>query len=163
MKLIWNRDKGEARIEGGQVFRITCDVRNELNGRRRLHDRDDVVNTVRENGTWGHAYMPRPFPKGTWNITGVEKTAVPVFAPFKIKTNAHQKVELWNLDGHGGYDRASGVFAEDYGYHLHWSERSLTTLGCGRVGANTSSEVAALAALVSEALGRGEGVVLEVV
>ena len=163
MRLVWKRDEGEAWCEGGRVFRITCHVRNEIDGGRRLHDPDDVVNTVREDGTWGAAYMPRPFPKGVWKITGVEKTAVPVFAPVKIKTDAHQRVEVWHLDELGGYKKPSGVFVEDYGYHLHWSEGSRTTLGCGRVGTNTSREVVMLAALVSEALGRGEGAVLEVV
>jgi hypothetical protein len=142
---------------------ITSDVRNELNGRRALHKPDDVVETVTKEGTWGHAYMPRPFPRGIWKITGVEYTAAPAYAPVKIKTNARQKVELWNLDSGGGYDRPSGIFEEDYGYHLHWCADSRTTLGCGRVGKNTSREVTVLAALVKDALGRGEEVILEVV
>jgi hypothetical protein len=162
MKLIWRRDKSEARL-GDSVFTIRSEVRNELNGRRRLHDPDEVVNIVRENGTWGHAYMPRPFPLGVWKITGVEKTGVPVFAPVKIKTDAHQKVELWNLDGRGGYDRPSGVFAEDYGYHLHWSAASRTTLGCGRVGMDSAKEALALAALIEAARKNGEEVLLEVI
>ena len=162
MRLMWRRDKGELRLDAG-VFTVRCEVRNELNGRRKRNSPDEVVNIVRADGTWGHAYMPRPFPLGVWKITGTEKTSVPVFAPVKIKTDAHQKVELWNLDGRGGYDRPSGVFEEDYGYHLHWCAGSRTTLGCGRVGMDSAKEVLALAALVDAALGNGEEVLLEVV
>jgi hypothetical protein len=162
MKIVWNRDAGKAEC-CGEEFAITCDVRNELNGRRKLHDRNEVVNTVTADGRWGHAYMPRPFPKGNWKITGVEKTSVPVFAPVKVTTNAHQKVEAWNLDGRGGYDKPSGIYEEDYGYHLHWSEASRTTLGCGRVGVESCRQALALAELVKAARERGEEVELEVV
>ncbi|MDR2865730.1 MAG: hypothetical protein LBV68_08990 [Spirochaetaceae bacterium] len=72
MKIVWKRDAGRA-LCAGREFIITSIVRNELNGRRKLHNPDDVVNTVKENGTWGAAYMPCPFPKGTWEITGMEK------------------------------------------------------------------------------------------
>jgi hypothetical protein len=162
MKIIWRRDSGTAEC-GGKEFVITSIVRNELNGRRRLHEPGEVVNTVTKDGRWGQPYMPRPFPKGTWKITGVEKTGEPVFAPVKIRTDAHQKVELWNLDGRGGYDRPSGIFAEDWGYHLHWSENSKTTLGCGRVGTDAGSEALALARLVSGAMAAGGDAILEVV
>jgi hypothetical protein len=161
-KIIWAREAGTARFEGRE-FVITSDVRNELNGRRKLHDPEEVVNVVNADGTWGRAYMPRPFPRGLWKITGTEKTTRPVFAPVKIKTDAHQKVELWNLDRGGGYDRPSGIFADDWGYHLHWSEYSRTTLGCGRVGRNTSREVVILAEFVEGALKNGDEVTLEVV
>jgi hypothetical protein len=166
MVILWERGKGEAKVYNlgySGVYKITSDVRNELNGRRGLHDPGEVVNIVQANGTWGHAYMPRPFPLGKWKITGIERTSAPVFAPVKIKTNAHQKVELWNLDRGGGYDKPSGIYAEDYGYHLHWSACSGTTLGCGRVGRNSAKEVLALAAVIEEAFKFGEPVVLEVV
>jgi hypothetical protein len=107
--------------------------------------------------------MPRPFPKGNWIVLGFEKTSKADFAPVKIKTNAHQKVELWNLDGAGGYDRPSGIYEEDYGYHLHWSEHSKTTLGCGRVGEDSDREVLALLELLQAAWREHETVFLEVV
>jgi hypothetical protein len=162
MRIIWRRDSGIAEC-GGKEFVITSITRNELNGRRRLHEPSEVVNIVTRGGRWGQAYMPRQFPTGTWKIVGVEKTSEPVFAPVKIKTDAHQNVELWNLDSHGGYDRPSGIFAEDWGYHLHWSENSKTTLGCGRVGTDTNREALELAGLVSDAMAAGKDVILEVV
>ncbi|MDR0538923.1 MAG: hypothetical protein LBG74_00245 [Spirochaetaceae bacterium] len=97
MKFIWERDRGIMRCVGvGVEFTVTCDVRNEVNDRRKLHNPDEVVHTVRADGTWGHAYMPRPFPKGEWKITEIEKTSKPVFAPVKIKTEFHPKLlENW--------------------------------------------------------------------
>lgn len=155
------RDEGVAET-CGRNFVITSEVRNELNGRRRLHDRTEVVNVVTADGRWGHPYMPRPFPKGSWRVTGAEESRERTFAPVKIKTDAHQRVELWNLDADGGYDKPSGIYAEDWGYHLHWSEHSRTTLGCGRIGTGTGTEALRLAALAREARGRGEEVTLEV-
>jgi hypothetical protein len=162
LKIEWNRDAGKA-LCGGKEFVITSDVRNELNGRRRLHDPDEVKHIVTADGRWGDAYMPRPFPVGQWEVVGIEETSSPEFAPIKIKTNAHQKVERWNLDGRGGYEKASGVFVEDYGYHLHWSEHSKTTLGCGRVGTFHAREVVELAKMIQAAWRKGETVFLEVV
>ena len=165
MNIKWERDKGWAVVDNpkyNSLFTVTCEVRNELNGRRKLHNPDEVVNVVQANGMWGHAYMPRRFPKGKWQITQVIYTGEPVFAPVKIITNAHQKVELWNLDKNGGYEKPSGIYADDYGYHLHWSKNSRTTLGCGRVGYDSAKEVLALAALIEASIKAGEPVVLEV-
>jgi hypothetical protein len=117
MKIVWDVEKGIA-VFCGKEFIITSDVRNELNGRRRLHDKKEVVNVVTAAGKYGLPYMPRRFPKGQWEITAVEETAKPLFAPFKIKTNAHQIVDTWALDSSGGYDRKTGS-AGDYGYYLH--------------------------------------------
>jgi hypothetical protein len=162
MRIVWDRDGGEARF-CGKVFVITSDVRNELNGKRRLHDKQEVVNIVTAEGKYGEAYMPRPFPRGVWKITAVEESRNPVFAPYKIKTNAHQTVDVWTLDANGGYDKKSGKSAEDYGYYLHWSEFSRTTLGCGRVGNDTSYQVILLVELIKAAWNEKTAVLLEVV
>jgi hypothetical protein len=84
MKIIWHRDEGRFICDNTE-FRVTCDVRNELNGRRKLHDRLEVVHAI---ATGNPPYMPRPFPKGKWRITGIENTDNPVYAPVKIKTDA---------------------------------------------------------------------------
>jgi hypothetical protein len=160
MKILWNRDTGRAVCEGEEL-RITCDVRNELNGRRRLHEAEEVIRAV-VRGEWGPPYMPRQFPKGTWKITALEKTDNPEFAPVKIKTNARQIVEVWKLDKKGGYDRKSRNTIEDEGYHLHWSKPFKTTLGCGRVGYDTPQQVQLLAGLIQKAWDRDEPVVLVV-
>ena len=161
MKILWNRDAGRAVCEGLEM-RITCDVRNELNGRRRLHEAKEVIKAV-VRGEWGPPYMPRQFPKGTWKITALEKTDNPEFAPIKIRTNARQPVETWELDGMGGYDHPSGNTVEDEGYHLHWSKPYKTTLGCGRVGYDTPEQVQLLARLIQASWDNNESVVLEVV
>jgi hypothetical protein len=162
MKIVWDRDLGTAMLDG-QQFVITSEVRNELNGRRLRHAPGEVVRTVTNKGTYGDPYMPRPFPEGLWKITGLESTNVAVYAPIKILTNAHQSVQVWALDKDGGYDVPTKNFVEDYGYWLHWSQASRTTLGCGRVGTNTSEQVRELARLVNAALTLGEEVLLSVV
>jgi len=162
MKIVWDRDAGKASVDGGE-FDITSEVRNEVNGRRKLHRPAEVVYSMTEECYKGPPYMPRPFPKGTWPVYAVEKTDKPEFAPVKIKTAAHQKVEVWALDEKGGYERPTGETVDDWGYWLHWSEWSRTTLGCGRVGGGSAKQVVALAELIQAAWGRGEDVVLEVV
>jgi len=67
MRIHRKRDTGVATVDGRENFRITCVVRNELNGWRLLHNPGDVVFTVTKDGRTGDAYMPRPFPKGLWN------------------------------------------------------------------------------------------------
>ncbi len=113
MRIIWNRDKGEA-VCGDMSFIITSDVRNELNGRRLLGNPKEVVRAI-VNGRWGSPYMPRPFPLGTWRITGIEKTDNPEFAPLKIKTDAYQMVQTWELDAEGGYSNPTGEYVRDEG------------------------------------------------
>jgi hypothetical protein len=158
MKLRWNLD-GNTLVCGDERFDITCDVRNELNGRRRLHDPDEVIKSVDGSGHWGKPYMPRRFPRGTWPVLGAEDTREKDFRPVKIRTGAHQQVRTWVLDDKGGYDHPGESFVEDYGYHLHYSW-SNTTLGCGRLA--TEGQVRRLAELVRTALAAGDTVLLEV-
>jgi hypothetical protein len=159
MKIVWERDKNRADFNA-EVLKITCDVRNELNGRRRLHDPKEVRRVVQPDGHWGPPYMPRPFPLGTWRVIAVEDTADKEFAPVKIRTNAHQLVRTWALDAAGGYDHEEDRLVEDAGYHLHFAEFSRTTLGCGRL--ETAGQARSLAAAIRKAMGKGEIVQLEV-
>jgi hypothetical protein len=116
------------------VFSCDCEVRNEINQERKLWNPDEVVETMVMNKyEKSYPYMPRPFPKGQWNIIGWrdtdnEKYVEPVF----IQTDAYQIVEIWDLTDTGGYLIGTGEYTNDYGYGFHfWSGR--TTLGCGRL------------------------------
>lgn len=163
MKIEWNRDKNDLYCSGIHFF-VTNKVRNEIDPLyvRRLHDPKEVVKAI-ENGQYTKPYMPRKFPKGTWQITELEWTEDEEFKPVKIKTNAHQMVETWLLDDKNGYDKPSGKFVNDSGYYLHWSKKYSTTLGCGRVGTDTDKQVRKLAGLVKQAFDKGEMVILEVI
>ena len=160
MKLTWHRDKETLEVNG-ETFVVTNNVRNELNGRRKLHDKKEVVRAI-VDGVYGSPYMPRQFPLGTWKITEIEETTARDFAPIKIKTDARQAIETWALDKSGGYDHPTGQYVIDSGYYLHWSQYSKTTLGCGRVGTDTDTQIRRLASIVGAGLAVGE-VFLEVV
>jgi hypothetical protein len=113
-------------------------VRNELNGRRKLGLKPDVVLTEPDDGTKPKPYMPRGFPEGSWKITGIVPHNDPkdhYLNPYFIATNAHTLVEEWGLDASGGYDKPTGRFVRDAGYGIHWPDPqySTTTLGCIRV------------------------------
>jgi hypothetical protein len=163
MKLTWTREK-DCLETGGIVFTVTNIVRNEIDPShvRNLHVPSEVRRAV-VNGSWGDPYMPRKFPKGTWQITAVEDTTEADFAPVKIRTNAHQMVETWLLDKGGGYDKPTGLMVNDSGYHLHWCAGSRSTLGCGRVGTDSPKQVLKLAKMIRTAMSAGEVVTLEVI
>lgn len=164
MLLRWNRKESILYIAGLEdaEYVATSTVRNELNGRRRLHDPKEVVRAV-VNGQYGPAYMPRPFPTGIWHITGIEiiHDESSEYWPLKIKTDAQQEVETWALDDAGGYAHPTGETVTDGGYWLHWTP-SKTTLGCLRIGTDNAEQVRELAGFISAALDRREVVVLEV-
>lgn len=157
MLLRWNRATGVLQAGRDEFFYVKSIVRNELNGRRALHKRSEVVRTMPEPG---EPYMPRPFPLGTWVVSKPELRSDEYKRPVYIPTNACQEVALWDLDDDGGYDHESIERVVDYGYGLHWSETSSTTLGCGRVA--TRKQVVRLAAIINLALTAGEEVLLEV-
>ena len=162
MVITWDMKKKKAAFNNVH-FDIASVVRNELNGRRRLHDKKEVVRVVNKERTWGSAYMPRPFPAGKWEVTGIHETIDRNFAPVKILTDAHQKVEVWALDKSGGYEKGTGEFVDDWGYYLHFAAASRTTLGCGRVGNDSDKQVRLLAKMIQEAWGNGELVYLDVI
>jgi hypothetical protein len=82
-------------------------------------------------------YDPQPFPKGLWTVTGVEwqrdaKFDFNTYGPVKIKTDAWQMVNVWELDEEGDYLKPTDVRVRDTCYWLHYS-RFGTTLGCIRL------------------------------
>lgn len=125
MKLILNSEKTVLTCERHAPIPVSCEVRNELNGRR---GGQDVTHTM----PGGQPYMPRVFPKGIWTLgKPVAKTA-PYTAPWFIPTNAWQMVEVWSVDRDGFYEKGTNRFVKDEGYGLHCST-SRTTLGCLRI------------------------------
>lgn len=159
MKVIYDRDKSVLSF-GEIIFNVTNIVRNEINpyAVRRLHDPLEVRYTVTAGREKGDPYMPRQFPLGSWEITGVEWYAVSGFDKseyglVRIRTNAHQKVQTWTLDKKGGYDKPTGFYVEDYGYLFHFAPNSNTTLGCGRVA--TQEQANKFAQLCQDALHDG--------
>jgi len=156
MKLSWARDAGILQY-GDNSIKVICAVRNELNGERLLSE-PPVYSELEDGGT-GEPYMPRPFPKGIWNVLAIIPKENPYEAPEFISTDAHQTVKEWSLDsGHYGAETEDAI--EDYGYGFHNSTSS-TTLGCGHI--LSSDDRAALTAAIKEALANGESVILEVV
>lgn len=159
MKMIWYRDSGDLTVLD-HAFHAVSDVRNELNKRRLLHLARDVVFTMPSPGK---PYMPRPFPKGMWNVTRPEPRSDEYKAPWYIPTDAWQWVDIWELDDKGGYNAPTGAKMKDYGYGLHAST-SPTTLGCGRIGrVGNYTEINMLVKLINEAIDRKESVKLEVI
>jgi len=160
MKITWNRDAGDLEYQGIH-FRVSCKVRNEIDLMyvRRLHDPKEVIYAIVNGQSTKIPYMPRKFPKGLCEITGIEASGDPIFAPFKIRTTASQLVETWSLDSKGGYDKPTGKKVLDGGYLLHCSSSS-TTHGCGRV--ETEKEIRKLVGLISRELEKGK-VLMEVV
>lgn len=111
---------------GETVFQASCDVRNELNGRRKSHE---VVRSIPD----GLPVMPRPFPKGLWNI-GMPEARKPEqrdLWPFFIPTDAYLDMPVWELKD-GQYYRPTGMVVRDRAYGLHHSVYA-TTLGCIRL------------------------------
>ena len=160
MILRFKRSERVLTIDGAeQRFVATNQVRNEVNGLRRLHEAKEVIRSV-VNGQWGPPYMPRQFPLGTWNVLRAEpQRRESDFWPWKIVTDAEQLVKVWALDGKGGYDHETEQTVLDSGYHLHWTPYN-TTHGCIRVGGAYTDEVTTLASVVRDALKAGEKVQL---
>ena len=135
--LSWSRNNATMSAFG-KLIPVANDVRNELNKRRKLGLKYEVVMTEPSTGEKPVPYMPRQFPAGTWEITGVTPHNDPkdkYLNPYFIATTARQLVEEWELDDAGGYSKASGRFAMDWGYGIHWPDPKFTTttLGCIRI------------------------------
>jgi len=136
---VWQRDKGILTVNG-KDYECLSNVRNELNGRRLLHDPREVVRMI----PTAHPYMPRSFPLGTWSILGtihrrIGDPGYPTKGPIFIRTDACQILPVWSLDSLGGYDHETDDLVIDCGYGLHASPDSLTTWGCGRISSATSA------------------------
>ena len=141
MKHVYTRKTGALTFADGTVYQCTCKVRNLENGLRR---RDEVVRTVPER----KPYSPQPFPQGCWTITGIEYRADRgfdwgVYGDVKIRTNAWQMVDVWNVDFDGDYAGKTEKQTRDGGYLLHESPKSKTTLGCIRLPDGAGLEIAA--------------------
>jgi hypothetical protein len=114
----------------GKVFSITNEVRTRRFGNRRSHE---VVRSIPSH----EPYDPYPFPKGVWHVTGTDwqkeiKFDRGTYGPVKIRTDAWQMVNVWELDREGDYLRETGRTVKDTCYWLHYSD-SRTTLGCIRL------------------------------
>lgn len=109
-----------------ETFFVSCIVRNEVNGWRTP---SQVIRSIPDN----KPVYPRPFPKGTWKIYGVEYTDDKEYAPVKIKTDAFHMLPVWELDSEGNYNTKTKEYTRDEAYWLHYSEGSTTTLGCIRL------------------------------
>ena len=163
MTLIWTRDAGTLRVDG-TAFDVTSIVRNEVNGWRKLHDPKEVIHAVMQDRTPGPPVMPRPFPLGEWDITGIDFFDDPSsdFYPVKILTNANQPLNVWELDLDGGYASMTNKKVIDWGYWLHWISWSTTTQGCGKVGDKSPAQILRLASIIYDAV-KDKSCTLEVI
>jgi len=157
MKIIADRTIGKLTVND-KSFIISNDVRTVQNGTRRRHE---VVRSIPGN----FPYMPARFPAGLWNITGLDWQAEKKFdyrtyGPVKIRTDAWQRVRIWELDEDGDYLRETRDETSDNGYLLHYSV-SRTTLGCIRI--NTEEDAVTLGMLIETAMNNYEPVTLQVI
>lgn len=109
-----------------------CVVRNELNGKRHLHDPSQIVRAMVQDPYSKPPVMPRIFPEGTWNVYKPRMRTNPYLAPYFIPTDAEQYLPVWELDENGGYDHVTDKHVLDIGYGMHFST-GRTTVGCIRV------------------------------
>jgi len=118
-------------------------VRNELNGDRSKKNPQDVIYSIPMNA-WekGVPYMPRPFPKGDFLITGIEETDHPYLKPYFIRTNAQPMVQVWTLKADGTYGAKTDKMVIDTGYGIHFG-RGIYTIGCIRISTLDDIEIVA--------------------
>jgi len=146
----------------------TCEassiVRNELNGWRpnikKIPSAEVVHMITIDNIESNIPVMPRHFPIGLWNVTGVQYRNDKWRAPLIITTDAYQVLDQWDLKANGGYANITNYKVNDYQYHLHFSQ-SNTTQGCIKI--HTLIDVYRLAAESLMALANKEKVLLEVI
>jgi hypothetical protein len=157
MRITADRPKGILLFDGAR-FNISNKVRSMKAGTRKSYE---VVRSIPDK----KPYDPRPFPEGLWHIAGVEWQKDRGFdkwtyGPVKIRTDAWQLVNVWELDADGDYLRETSKTVQDYGYLLHNSV-SVTTLGCIRIA--TPYEAELLGKVIEKALLRKEPVEIEVI
>ena len=110
-----------------------CVVRNELNGRRPLHDPTQIIYAITHDPKHKYPVMPRTFPRGTWGVfKPLPRPDDEYLSPFFIPTEAEQYLNVWELDEEGGYDHVTDERVLDLGYGVHFST-SRTTVGCIRI------------------------------
>lgn len=136
-------------------YKATCDVRNEINGRRFPNQ---IVKTYGSDGQ-RKPYMPRKFPTGVWTVKEPIWTDDLEYAPVKIPTSAKRNVLTWSLES-GEYKVPSEEIQEDAFYHLHFARDSKTTLGCIRL--NSAEDATEIAKLIEWYLKKDQKVYIEV-
>jgi hypothetical protein len=156
MKIVANLGEGRLSLPD-KVFPISNLIRTVRGGTRSAFD---VVRSIPDN----MPFDPQPFPKGLWKVTSVEWQKERGFdpntyGPVKIRTDAWQMVNVWELDGEGDYFRETDQQVPDHCYWLHYSV-SKTTLGCIRLA--SEADAVAIAKVIAHALD-WEEVLLEVV
>jgi hypothetical protein len=107
--------------------RVSCVVRNELNGWRKPHE--VVYRISRENIQTDDPVQPRVFPPGHWIVKWIEPRTNEYQRPFYVQTDAYHALPIWELDETGRYKRETAVKKTDHSYGFHYS-MSNTTLGC---------------------------------
>jgi hypothetical protein len=100
----------------------SCNVRNELNGRRKDNQ---VVKSMPDNVP----YQPRKMPIGLWEIGTPLKRYQEDRFPYFIPCNAIQELPIWVLNEYGYYEQPTSQMTIDKGYGIHCSTWQ-TTLGC---------------------------------
>jgi hypothetical protein len=100
MRLVANLSK-EKLIVDSATFSISNKIRTLRDETRAINE---VVFSIPDN----QPYDPQPFPKGLWNITGIEWQKEKGFSsytygPVKIRTNAWKMIKVWKLDEDGDY------------------------------------------------------------
>jgi hypothetical protein len=160
MKLVADLSAGKLLVNGAE-YSISNRIRTVRDGTRKSYD---VTRSVYDD----LPYDPQPFPKGLWEITGVDWQEVNgkkmfdhnTYGPAKIRTNAWQLVNVWELDKDGDYLRETERKVKDHCYHLHYSV-SNTTLGCIRLA--SCDDAVQIARVLEKLMGKGEKIQLEVV
>jgi hypothetical protein len=109
----------------GKSVPFTCFVRNEVNGLRAMNE---VVYSVKSDGSQGPAIMPRTFPVGTWELKMPAPRSNPLLAPYFIPTTAWQVLDEWEVENRGTasqpemwYVQKTGRQVQDFAYGIHCS------------------------------------------
>ena len=110
----------------------SSNVRNELNGQRKLHDPEEVIYPMTHDRYNTSPIMPRTFPKGLWRVYKPRIRNCKYLAPYYIPTDAEQYLPVWVLDDKLGYAYPGDGMILDIGYGIHFST-DYTTAGCIRV------------------------------
>jgi hypothetical protein len=137
--ITWSKHENQMKIDSSKIgsffMDCSCVVRNELNGWRpnpKKHPLDEVVYGItHDNEQSSVPVMPRQIPNGIWNIIWIETRINEYQRPFVIMTDAHQDLDIWELDSFGRYVRKTGKKFDDWMYGIHLSS-SRTTQGCIR-------------------------------
>lgn len=165
--ITWSKHEKQMKVDSSKIgsffMPCSCIVRNELNDSRPLpgkDPRDEVVYGItKDNKQSKYPVMPRTFPDGLWNIIWIEARTNEYQRPLVIMTDAHQDLDIWELDSNGRYVRKTGEKFDDWMYGIHLSS-SRTTQGCIR--ALNERYFFILADLVEEDLLKKEEMKIEV-